>query len=79
MASNYTLDAEFCLGCGNVSLFLGFVSLMAVYIFLFFRSAIDSVFGDLFSVSNYTREAGVRSLERKIGGVCRAVAVQVLI
>ena len=29
------------------------------------------------SVSNYTREAGVRSLERKIGGVCRAVAVQV--
>ena len=52
---------------------------MAVYIFLFFRSAIDSVFGDLFSVSNYTREAGVRSLERKIGGVCRAVAVQVWI
>ena len=58
---------------------LGFVSLMAVYIFLFFRSAIDSVVGDLFSVSNYTREAGVRSLERKIGGVCRAVAVQVWI
>ena len=58
---------------------LGFVSLVAVYIFLFFRSAIDSVFGDLFSVSNYTREAGVRSLERKIGGVCRAVAVQVWI
>ena len=29
------------------------------------------------TVSNYTREAGVRSLERKIGGVCRAVAVQV--
>ncbi|XP_066019185.1 lon protease homolog 2, peroxisomal [Pocillopora verrucosa] len=28
-------------------------------------------------ISNYTREAGVRSLERKIGGVCRAVAVQV--
>ena len=47
--------------------------------FLFFRSAIDSVFGDLFSVSNYTREAGVRSLERKIGGVCRAVAVRVWI
>ena len=47
--------------------------------FLFLRSAIDSVFGDFFSVSNYTREAGVRSLERKIGGVCRAVAVQVWI
>ena len=30
-----------------------------------------------FAVSNYTREAGVRSLERKIGGVCRAVAVRV--
>ena len=29
------------------------------------------------AVSNYTREAGVRSLERKIGGVCRAVAVRV--
>ncbi|XP_068694451.1 lon protease homolog 2, peroxisomal-like [Montipora foliosa] len=28
-------------------------------------------------IANYTREAGVRSLERKIGGVCRAVAVQV--
>lgn len=28
-------------------------------------------------ISNYTREAGVRSLERKIGGVCRSVAVQV--
>ncbi|XP_073234262.1 lon protease homolog 2, peroxisomal-like isoform X5 [Porites lutea] len=28
-------------------------------------------------ISNYTREAGVRSLERKIGGVCRAVAVRV--
>jgi len=28
-------------------------------------------------ISYYTREAGVRSLERKIGGVCRAVAVQV--
>ncbi|XP_029184451.2 lon protease homolog 2, peroxisomal-like [Acropora muricata] len=28
-------------------------------------------------ISNYTREAGVRSLERKIGGLCRAVAVQV--
>jgi ATP-dependent Lon protease len=28
-------------------------------------------------VSKYTREAGVRSLERKIGAVCRAVAVKV--
>lgn len=28
-------------------------------------------------VSNYTREAGVRGLERKIGALCRAVAVQI--
>jgi ATP-dependent Lon protease len=28
-------------------------------------------------VSKYTREAGVRTLERRIGGVCRAVAVRV--
>ena len=28
-------------------------------------------------VSRYTREAGVRSLERKIGALCRAVAVKV--
>lgn len=28
-------------------------------------------------ISKYTREAGVRSLERKIGAVCRAVAVKV--
>jgi ATP-dependent Lon protease len=28
-------------------------------------------------VSSYTREAGVRSLERNIGAVCRAVAVKV--
>uniref|UniRef100_A0AAY4BR20 Lon protease homolog 2, peroxisomal n=1 Tax=Denticeps clupeoides TaxID=299321 RepID=A0AAY4BR20_9TELE len=28
-------------------------------------------------ISRYTREAGVRSLERKIGAVCRAVAVKV--
>ena len=27
--------------------------------------------------SSYTREAGVRSLERKIGALCRAVAVKV--
>ena len=30
------------------------------------------------SVSKYTREAGVRSLERKIGAVCRAVTVKVI-
>lgn len=29
------------------------------------------------SVSRYTRESGVRSLERKLGSVCRAVAVKV--
>ncbi|XP_048580781.1 lon protease homolog 2, peroxisomal isoform X2 [Nematostella vectensis] len=28
-------------------------------------------------ISHYTREAGVRSLERKLGAVCRAVAVKV--
>ncbi|XP_076057904.1 lon protease homolog 2, peroxisomal-like [Oratosquilla oratoria] len=28
-------------------------------------------------ISEYTREAGVRTLERKIGAVCRAVAVQI--
>ena len=28
-------------------------------------------------VSKYTREAGVRTLERRIGAVCRAVAVKV--
>ena len=28
-------------------------------------------------VSNYTREAGVRELERKFGALCRAVAVRV--
>ena len=31
----------------------------------------------LSTVSKYTREAGVRSLERKIGAICRAVAVKV--
>ncbi len=30
-----------------------------------------------FAVSKYTREAGVRTLERRIGAVCRAVAVKV--
>lgn len=29
------------------------------------------------TVGEYTREAGVRTLERKIGAMCRAVAVQV--
>ena len=29
------------------------------------------------AVSKYTREAGVRMLERRIGAVCRAVAVKV--
>ncbi|XP_075998267.1 lon protease homolog 2, peroxisomal [Genypterus blacodes] len=28
-------------------------------------------------ISSYTREAGVRSLERKVGAICRAVAVKV--
>ena len=31
----------------------------------------------LFKVSSYTREAGVRTLERRIGAICRAVAVKV--
>ena len=31
----------------------------------------------LISVSKYTREAGVRTLERRVGGICRAVAVRV--
>ena len=30
-----------------------------------------------FQVSGYTLEAGVRELERKIGSLCRAVAVQI--
>jgi len=29
-------------------------------------------------ISKYTREAGVRSLERRVGGICRAVAVKVV-
>ena len=32
----------------------------------------------LFAVSSYTREAGVRQLERTIGAVCRAAAVKVI-
>jgi ATP-dependent Lon protease len=31
----------------------------------------------MFIVSCYTREAGVRTLERKLGALCRAVAVRV--
>ena len=31
----------------------------------------------LFTVSHYTREAGVRDLERKLGAICRFVAVNV--
>lgn len=31
----------------------------------------------LFLVRRYTREAGVRSLDRKFGAICRAVAVKV--
>jgi len=31
----------------------------------------------LFTVESYTREAGVRTLERRIGALCRAVAVKV--
>ncbi|MPD04648.1 Lon protease 2, peroxisomal [Portunus trituberculatus] len=35
------------------------------------KEAIATIIGE------YTREAGVRTLERKIGALCRAVAVQV--
>ena len=31
----------------------------------------------LSTVESYTREAGVRTLERRIGAVCRAVAVKI--
>src|SRR4029077_10583653 len=31
----------------------------------------------LYLISEYTREAGVRELEREIGAVCRAIASQV--
>lgn len=40
----------------------------------------DQLFIHLFACVcsvRYTREAGVRSLERKIGAICRAVAVKV--
>jgi len=29
------------------------------------------------TISNYTREAGVRELDRKLGALCRAVALNV--
>lgn len=32
---------------------------------------------ELFSVTKYTREAGVRQLERNIGAICRAIALKV--
>lgn len=31
-----------------------------------------------FSVSSYTREAGVRALERRLSAVCRAAAVKIV-
>ena len=31
----------------------------------------------MFSVTHYTREAGVRELERVLGAVCRAAAIKV--
>ena len=43
----------------------------------------NSIFRNIFhffsfiQVSGYTLEAGVRELERKIGSLCRAVAVQI--
>lgn len=41
------------------------------------RISKESLCLSLFVVAKYTREAGVRTLERRIGGVCRAVAVRV--
>ena len=42
-------------------------------------SVTDGNTGDpVISVANYTREAGVRNLERNIGAVCRAIAVKVI-
>lgn len=38
----------------------------------------DFVLNIYYLVLNYTREAGVRNLERKIGALCRAVAVRVV-
>ena len=41
-----------------------------------FHETFSTIFS-FFQVSGYTLEAGVRELERKIGSLCRAVAVQI--